>query len=88
MKLYGFSVDGKEVYGDTFKYVDTYGLPLDFLFDTMRDKEECIDWMDFIREAIKVWPIRTVYVKIKSLDLGKEFEEKLKLAFIQVMNES
>lgn len=47
-----------------FTYVDTHGLPLDFVIDILREKGLRVDWVDFIIQAMKVWPFRTVKAKV------------------------
>lgn len=42
----------------TFKFVDTYGLPLDLMIDAMDQRGYMVDWVDFIEESKeKGWPL-------------------------------
>lgn len=53
MKLAGKSIDGRLVVKDTFKYTDTYGIPMDIVNDFLKSKGYLVDKDDFIRQAIE-----------------------------------
>ena len=47
----GETTDGKAVYAGVYKTFETYGIPLDTLLQTLRDRNGIPCWISFYREA-------------------------------------
>ena len=64
MIIVGKTEDGKTVVSDVFKFVDTYGLPLDYLLLYLDDQNMVMDWLDFMLAAYKQgWSIKTIHAR-------------------------
>lgn len=49
----GKTIDGKDVFTGCFKFVGTYGLPLEFVIEQLNSRDIIIDWVDYILCALK-----------------------------------
>ena len=49
----GITTDGKAVMKGTFRFAETYGLPLDMIFMLMDERNQIPCWVSFYREATK-----------------------------------
>ena len=66
-----------------FRYVETYGVPLEFIIDIFDRENLVIDWIDFIEKSHRCgWTIKTTLSKIESslIDTkGKEYTQEVLL---------
>jgi hypothetical protein len=53
LKVVGKTEDGRLVVSGVFRYYETIGIPLDVLFDCLRQKRFIPDWLSFYAEAIR-----------------------------------
>jgi len=49
--IVGKTEDNKEIVAGVFKFYDTYGVPLSFLFDALQENNKVIDIVDFYQFA-------------------------------------
>lgn len=49
----GIATDGKKVIAGIFRYYETTGLPLDVIFEELRNKNCIPDWFNFAIDAIE-----------------------------------
>lgn len=48
----GETLDGAPVFGGVFAFHETYGLPLEVIFQNFIDRGYLVDWIDFYQAAI------------------------------------
>ncbi len=51
IKLYGKTIDEQLVIRGTYAFYETYGIPLDVLFEVLKSHKCIPDWIDFVKEA-------------------------------------
>lgn len=52
IKLVGKTIKGSGVVIGVYRYYETYGIPLDVLFEELRKRNFVPDWNAFIQEAL------------------------------------
>lgn len=53
MKQNGVTTDGLSVMSGMFKYAGTHGIPLDFILMHLKKNNQVMDWIDYIKGALK-----------------------------------
>lgn len=49
----GTTPEGHPVYGGVFRFYETHGLPLDVVFDLIKQRGGYVDWLDYYLDARK-----------------------------------
>jgi alanyl-tRNA synthetase len=64
MKISGKTVDYKIVVDEVFEFIDTHGLPLDYVLTYLHERNMEMDWLAFFLDAKKAgWNISTIKSK-------------------------
>lgn len=53
LPIVGKTADGKLVVSGVYEFHETYGMPLPFLFDVLRERDMIPDWINFYEWARK-----------------------------------
>lgn len=53
MKQSGVTPEGHKVISGVFSLVGTHGLPLELILEDFKEKNRVVDWIDYIRSALK-----------------------------------
>ena len=53
IEVSGKTVDGFTVVTGVYKFYETNGMPLDVLFETLRNRKMTPDWLSFMLEAVE-----------------------------------
>jgi alanyl-tRNA synthetase len=73
----GKTVEGKIVVGNVFQFVDTLGLPLNIVYDVLKDQNMVIDWPQFILNALSHgWNPNTVKSRVMDTLLDKDERQR------------
>ncbi|HUX61328.1 MAG TPA: hypothetical protein VMV32_08440 [Ignavibacteriaceae bacterium] len=65
MKQVGTTADNLKVCTGVFKFYDTYGIPLDTLFDLCKNENIMPSWLDFYNDAIEnKWKYETIITRL------------------------
>jgi alanyl-tRNA synthetase len=84
LRVVGKSTDGKEVISgeDIFKLIDTHGIPLDFIIDSLQEINCLVDWYGFVTNMS--WKKKTLLARLKdtSLQNADEVIEKINAVFV------
>ncbi len=78
LKVVGQTTDGLHVVQGSFFYVTARGIPLEILFQTLKERGYVIDWLDLYDMAIKEWTTDTLMNKLQVAlynVFGKEYRD-------------
>jgi len=65
INIVGVSEDGKKVVAGVFRLFDTVGLPLEIIFERIKNEDWIVDWKEFIGDARKHgWSDRTIRTRV------------------------
>ena len=93
MRQVGITNDNKPVFGDTYKYCGTYGLPLGILIDEIEKIGGVIDWESHIADMRKEGAnFRTIRARILAEHFlppleKRGFMERLDICLSKLMGE-
>lgn len=77
LKVVGHNNDGVEIVSGVFKLYDTCGMPLDLIFDYLKDNNMMPSWIHFYEDAVNGgWKDKTINLRLNEaiLDVyGKDF---------------
>ena len=82
LKIVGKTIDNKLVISGIFRIKETYGLPLDVIFERIIEQDFVISWLDLIKEAQVVGVNKEKFITELEYavisEFGKEYWEDIR----------
>ena len=85
----GITEDGKIVVSglSVFKFIESKGVPLDFILSSLDKNEYSIDWLDFIFTSVEhKWKLKGTLIKIEN-SLNDVYGREFSLPIIERLNQ-
>ena len=85
-KQLGITNNNVKVVTGAFQYFETRGIPLDIIITILNNHNMIIDWIDFYKSSINIWPMKTTLAKIYSALLLTNDERYAKIIISKLQN--